>query len=555
MSLIAVIKTAVIPLLAVAALSSCARVPPVKIAAPVPAAPTAASANSSPPISQDGPKASTVAPKVPLDGVIFNLPRTLIQLDLTVERTSQKAGEFCEFNDLFWPGVKETVKCGTEPPPEILATGAVFSTRGTADPNRRFVLPLGTETAIDSTDSLDLAESGVVSGVDSSRTDRRGEFALSIVSALAGVAGKLLGAGSGAVPEYLACESKDKNGKAVVDLFCKEFLSVQIDNSDATILREQFSWLPTERQAFYKGLYSNRADAKHPKLIRARRAFVTSMDLLSAQTKLLGRELPTGFSGVADIVKINKEEVAKILGSSFLGAEKKLTWSPSFELLPKDKDIEKLKVKDEERFTLYTKYGKCVDSAGPHLSKGNIIPELKCTATDKTGTPSQVKLVVSIEDIVQMAKIAGDYYGPPSQTSYPFAIPAQVQLAIVEEGNALATPPAARALLAQWGSLHFIPVGRSAKGKNVKLTYYEATGALKSIKFGSESAFNKGLVDSLAGSANAVLDGKLKADAAADAEAKKAGDELLNLQRRRQILEETQKIQKICAELGISCSN
>lgn len=483
------------------------------------------------------------ASKVPLKGVLFTLPKTQIQLDLVVERTQQVQGEFCEFNDLFWPGVKETVKCDaskTEPESEITVTGASVATKGVPDPALRFELPLGAEASIDSADNLEMSEQGNLTGAESSRTDRRGEFALSVISALAGIAGKLA-AGTAKLGDSVG----DKD-------FLDSFLKFKDANgNELTWLIENYTMLKKDRQQELADISkkSGQGDLRYSKLWRARRAFITIVQLQAGQTDLL-TATQGGLSGVPDIVKANKEEATKLIGQAFLGFERKVTWNPGFEMVP---DVNRPANWGGPRsLTLFKKGTACVPEVSPLLNKNPLIAQLKCKTAPALSAPVELRLEADGMD--QLARTAEQYYDRPAEPSYPFIIPGRVKATIAGDQSS-PMPPPIPVLLAQWGSVHQLPVGKTSKAKNMKVTYYEATGALKSVKFGSDSAFRKDVVDSLSASANTVLDAKLKADAAADAAAAKQADELLKLQRRRQILEEQEKIQTLCTKLGIECSN
>lgn len=73
------------------------------------------------------------------------------------------------------------------------------------------------------------------------------------------------------------------------------------------------------------------------------------------------------------------------------------------------------------------------------------------------------------------------------------------------------------------------------------------------MKLGSEAAVGPGLITSLASPANTLIDAKLKVDKAAEDAAAKGADDLAKLTRTRQLLEERDKIAKLCVSLGIVC--
>jgi hypothetical protein len=497
--------------------------------------------------------------KAKLDGIVFTLPKTVLSVDLTFERKLETEGTYCRYNKLFWPWVKApcTKKVdGTpksDPPkPTIALSAMAVTTRGVPDPTKRFVLPVSSQIMVDSSDSIDLTESGTVSGAESTRTGRTTEVILASLDAAAGVAGKLMAAGSASPPP-----------KAAPEAFIEQFVK-GLAPPDADQLRSNYTLLTPDEQTEYDKLWKAPSADGYRDLLNARQAWLQISAAKARRTTLLEGKSNLG-TGVTDMLKANTDLIDQLKNSAFLGGEKTTPWNPVFDVTPDEIKPAGWHASGYKlEITLFNMGEACFDAPNSSAKNSslakNSIPD---AVTCKSGTPSArtpVTLRLEAADADQLAYVIDSYYDKPADPSYPFTIPASVKVSVsgIPENSSLPQTVA----IAQWGTLNHLPVGKSSKGKTMKVTYYEATGALKSVKFGSDAPLNKGVIDSLAGSANAILDGKLKADAtnAANAAASTAAtaaatDELAKLTRLRQILEEKDKIAKLCAALGLSCSN
>ncbi|MCC7157236.1 MAG: hypothetical protein IT161_21835, partial [Bryobacterales bacterium] len=94
------------------------------------------------------------------------------------------------------------------------------------------------------------------------------------------------------------------------------------------------------------------------------------------------------------------------------------------------------------------------------------------------------------------------------------------------------------------------PASAGGRSVNYNLQLYDASGAMKSFELASTSVLNKGVIESLGGSAQTALAARL----AAEEEARKKADPLAVLQSRQAYAESAAKLQKACAELKVECN-
>jgi len=93
-----------------------------------------------------------------------------LDVSLSVNTVQKMPGKYCEFNDLFWPGHEacdkdfKPAEKRERSKPEISLTSMVVATHGIPDVDKRFVLPITSKVTVDSSDSIDLTESGSVTG-------------------------------------------------------------------------------------------------------------------------------------------------------------------------------------------------------------------------------------------------------------------------------------------------------------------------------------------------------------------------------------------------------
>jgi hypothetical protein len=180
--------------------------------------------------------------------------------------------------------------------------------------------------------------------------------------------------------------------------------------------------------------------------------------------------------------------------------------------------------------------------------RGATPPPANFIAGDCTGAkPVKLALALDAGD-AQLAMIAHSY-PEPKDPGLRYRIPARMKATV--EWEPRPKPAAeARILVAQYGKVMALPASVDSKTVNYSLKFYESTGALKTFKLSAKPQLSKAAIDSIGGNVNTMLDAEKKR---ADAE-RASNDPLAKRERMRKILEEEQKILKLCAELGKDCT-
>lgn len=483
----------------------------------------------------------------------YSLPKTVLVVELQVERTNFIPGRYCDFLDLFLPEVELVGPCQTkdnsDPGQDRVAAknrtavqGYSVALRGVPDTSRTHDVAFDGSWNIDRTDSLSLTEGGTLTGAEMQRINRTGEIVLGVLSNLAKIAGRFVFGGGSAVPSSTAADAPWIRLPA---------------------LKENFDLMSTARQGAYTALWAT-TEGK-ARLTLASRSYEALGDDLDVLSVVLGG---TGAQGAQTLVAELRKQIDARLADDFVGSKAKDTWSPTYELAP---DVPSTG-QTQRNYKLFDIAG-CGISVESTQPVKNVLSVLRCG--DLHGaTASGVELTVATTSGVAPSREA-----TPDKADDPTAVlyvirpePVLLNLAgicrsdvtllahggtaaptVFKESSSACNLVPQPTLLAQWGVQS--PLSAAGKDWTYTLALYEATGGVKTIKLSSKAALDKGTVDSAFGIANTLLDAK---DAAA-AEAKKgaaaaaaAADELTQLTRARQILDEKAKIKKLCDELGLT---
>jgi hypothetical protein len=260
----------------------------------------------------------------------------------------------------------------------------------------------------------------------------------------------------------------------------------------------------------------------------------------------------TSGPGVQVVLDAATKRFKDALAADFLGTKATVSWNPAYQSLPETSNPSVT----SNIFQIASCGVKIPDGAAKPVK--NALPSAFRCAPPKAGDPEQefadVAFTISRKagGLADEAKARYTAYTKEGK-GLPFIIPAKATVSVSNSGIDLTDPEVE---VAQWGFATRLPDGLLTDDNGgIKVSYYEATGALKSIKVVSKARLNSSMVDNVAGTVMTALDAKLKADAEEAKKAKADADELLQLQRQRQILEEKKKIKEACDFLKISCEN
>jgi hypothetical protein len=500
------------------------------------------------------------------EGVFYALPRTVVKVDLPVDRIETRAGRYVEYTKLFFPQLAREAEARMESvrkvaDPSALATDPVasfklgtptFSVVGEPDPGQVYFVKVTGGLAVDRTAVLEYTEQGAVQGAQLEEASVAAEVALGLVGAASGILTRtaLTGAsertlavnppGSTArvCPQAPSAEMAEraKMDDPVWQFFKKYQMDPVVQAAEEAFAR--YCDLDAEKRRSI----ANAVHAVKPELVGAYGAFQRIYRLQSAREKVL-----TGQSLAPEVILRDLDAaIGRELAASFLGLEAKEQWVGAFEVRPAT-------LADRPEIMQFSKAGGVCQTAD---LRGKLASPGKFTVAKKCDDRRPVVVGFRLDGQDQpLKRIAGQYMvgtdlERSGDRSFRYRVPALARIDV----RWLATPETCvgegGAAIGQFGEILSLPAKSGGRSLNYDLKFYEATGALKSFRLASKSAIQKGNVDTLSSSANAMLDAKLKKEQ----EEAKAADELNQLERRRKILEEQVKIRQACAALGIECT-
>jgi hypothetical protein len=174
--------------------------------------------------------------------------------------------------------------------------------------------------------------------------------------------------------------------------------------------------------------------------------------------------------------------------------------------------------------------------------------------------PGQILLQLFEPSATESSALARVASAEASKRGLPFRIPAMVKFRVFSQSTT--NVPAqimltGEMLLAQWGVISQLPPNIGSPGSTFKPVYYTETGALKELTV-TGTPLSPDSLDSLGKATGSITDAlKARADREASAAKDKAaqGDELYQLKREGDILEEQLRIQQLREKLPLSGSN
>lgn len=484
------------------------------------------------------------------DGVFYALPRTVVRVDLPVERIETEAGRHAEYARLFFPHLAEEAlarKARVEQATTAAgATGSLvsfrlgtpaFSAAGEPDPEHVYFVKIAGGLAADRTALVEYTDQGALLGVQAEASQVGAEVLSSTVGAVSGIVARAVlarGAPVKAMEKKCAIRPREDLDPTVWGFFAEHARA-----SSAQPAPEAFDRYcdldEAEREEIAKA-----ARERAPGLLRAYGAFQRILDLSYERRPQLMRQTLAPEVVLRDLDAAVARELA-----AFAGSEARDAWTGSFEVLP---------ARIEDRITIlrFSAHGGVCETAD---LRGKPSPPPRFTRKEACGDSRAVEVRFRLDGQDQLfSRVAARYVvGEDLETAgdrgFRYRLPALTRVEVAGAGDPAARLGEARAAIAQFGRVLSLPASSGGRSLNYDLKFYEATGALKSFRLASKSAIQKGVVDSLGSSTTALLDARLKREREEAAEA----DLLNQLERRRRILEEQVKIRKACAELGLDC--
>jgi hypothetical protein len=440
--------------------------------------------------------------KQPAAGVFYALPRTVIRVNVKVERKEPKGKDvpFMAYADIFAPGMDTACSdrdCADDGVTYSLKDGATLSTYGEPDARHVYMVKFANGGTVDQTLNLAWSETGLVSTLSASVTNRGTDVATSAVKAIAGIGVRAAFGGAGVEEPTPACPIKSANDDWVIPVLRPGQL---VTEASRTLVANYCALTKARRDELTK--------AKHRvPLTAARDAYGVRIEpLLGA----LGKQL-AGTSYAANPVEmVERLEglIADQLNALYLGTVDTKTWDGALDVrtYPADQEAPLLVVDKTA--------GVCVKAElAPHVKP---LPAAFKQIDEKTcaATAANVNLTVAFhpkkEDQL-FHKVETATTKPAGDLSFRYRIPAQVRAIVtLKQQAATAIYGAGVFSVAQedWGYVAALPATRHSKTLSYDLGFIEATGGLKSFKLGATGGVDAATIDAAGGVANSVLDAR-----------------------------------------------
>lgn len=535
--------------------------------------------------------------KEPVQGLFYTLPQTVIRITLPMTLSEARAGEYLAFADLFFPG-EQKLEAGRK----LTFKQAAFTTRGVPDPRHVYYLRVEGRRAMEQTLNLSFTEQGAVTGLKTVTANKTADVVLATVGSVASILTKAAAIGRSeesakkltTLQETLewSCASHPTlppepgpgdfsadYDEAVERHFVQCFLLAASAGANNQQVRGRLVnnyWrLEDAARKSILDAYRDVADRDKPVLGKDRLALGDALAtyLLYAELAVEQNEAlkspevaMEGYASALDRVEARMKELrGKFLGSKKADQE----WTAVFEILPGECDSKRAEPCEEwptEPASALLEYlpdeGICgYDSAA--LAGSPPSSKLDVTAAGKPRClpphePSRLKLALHRDplDDQLVTRVAGSFERP-AEAGLHYIVPAQMRAEIqIEPGHCKGDGSAAQdvrdlrsssahLMIAQHGIVTAMPSTFGGKAMTHDVTFYDASGAVKSFNLVSTPMIDKGMVDSLSGTANTLLDARIKQQEAEAA----AADPLNQLKKEKDTLEALLAIQKACAEL------
>jgi hypothetical protein len=517
------------------------------------------------------------APAPKMNGVFYALPRTVVKVDVPVNRVEKTPGEFVEFTPCFFPN--ENFIASPSKEFGIAADKIKFDT--TFIPDTQQVYMIKTNGGKFETKSLELAltESGVFVKASAETTNQAIDVLTSTIKSGVGLLAKASGLG------ILGSEAESKNRlnenlrNARLDCIKQLEKHKLADETDAKLKkRDERVASRLKAAASPKPKPTPRAtptfvldpcgeggddSACDEKFQKALALFQQIATLQARRTAILDTATPNA-TVPADTLKLMLDELDKTIKdlkqSGFLGTKDTLTWTGSFRLNPIDPakmSVQLFSILKDEGICaiLAPDQGVFLSQLDPRFTRKNkpcskpgkpVWLEMK-KGEDGEGGPGGSLLSDKVKDArLKQTGDRGLYYRVPGRA---FAFIYQ------ESAKARSKDELGRAPLsiAQFGEVVSLPASAGGRKTKYTLDLYESSGGLKNFVMGSSALIEKTNVEDLTGAAETAIEAKGERK-----KAKEPASELDQLKQQREILEEKKKIrdlQKALDETGAEGSS
>lgn len=438
----------------------------------------------------------------PAEGVIYALPKTVVRVNVKIDRTSRSPARYALFAPIFAPEGEPVCKdavCSKEKKISYsLADGATLATYGEPDPENVFLVKFSGKGAIDQQVSMTWNEAGLLSAASATVTNRTGDVVLSSLKLLAGLGTK---AAFGA-NKALAGEDKCPDAPSPTDGWVIPELRKATAPWNASLIVSYCELSLKDRDAL--GSAVSATEDRRLLLAGAVKEYSDKVaPIASARASILtGKN--TAILAPASLLAPMEAEIAQQLAALFLGSKKTKTWTGALDVRTVTAGAPAPLLRIDLENGICVRNAEIPPDAAPLPAEFQILAADRCSAA---ATPAVTDFALSVNfypapDRQLFTRIADV---PTGDRSFRYRIPAQVK-AMVTDGTK--TYAAAVFSVAQLGTIISLPATRSSKMLSYDLGFIEATGGLKTFKLGTTGALDSGTVDALSGVGGTLLDAR-----------------------------------------------
>lgn len=478
------------------------------------------------------------------EGVIYALPRTVINTELPVVETVKTPGKFMKYTKCFFfrPEDKNTPpsKLGIIAEKESsysLAT-PVISSRSEPDPQKVFMVKVKGHYLEDKAYSMDWTEDGIMTKGTMETTNRTIDVLVQTAQTVASLAVK-----AGVV----GFQNSDLTDALILDMQardeCKDLVGEVKEGKPDEVRRalnkalDAYDQLLTWQISRAKLVLKTEGRTETPAPPPSAEMLQLAMKETDAQIKLI-REMFFGS------VTKGEQEVAR-----FALTPSKESWNQPFPLLPfstqegvcAPSDLQ-LQLGKDTSYWLPPKF-QCFDPAGKPIF---------CPCKEAKAEDIKWLSLKLLQADTQFATRLDEAFKPlddKDKHGFVYRVPAAATVCLFEDKKVIQRFPL---LVAQLGATVALPDSTGGRKTSYAVEFHPS-GALKNFKLGSEALLQTSTVTGLGTAAGTILDARAKAEqeaTTAAAAAATAASDVNQLKKMSELLEACQRLKKAQTDLG-----